>query len=398
VTITAPPRPPGSHTPNVPRRPHFTKPGDREALIEEARKRARRRRRRYGACALLGAAAVGFVGFHNAYGHAGARQGSRGETLRVTASPSAGTSGQLAISDIGGTTVVNGDGTNLRVLGAPRSQVTFSPDGRELTYLVSDGRIVSVTQATGRVRTIVRLGAHRWADPRWSPDGRALAYAFAPTSSGQTRIAVVSRDGTDRSVVARNASPYFHWSPTGRWIAYADPNFTRIWLVRPDGSDRHLAISGLSPRSGGFGQPDFSWSPDGRQIAFIAGSPERLAVVIERIDGTMRRSIVTGPHLYDAQWSPDGQSIAFLRNGTLVVRQLATAAETPVAHRAFAEQWSPDGRWIAYLTIRIDRDGIGRGTVDVVSRDGTQRHEIAMLHKPEAPVWGPDAAARRVQT
>jgi WD40-like Beta Propeller Repeat len=400
VTITAPPRPPSSHTPNVPRRPHFTEPDDREALIEEARKRARRRRKGYGACAVLGAAAVGFLGFHNAYGHAGARQASRGETLRVTALPSAGTSGQLAISDIGGTTVVNGDGTNLRVLGAPRSQVTFSPDGRELTYLVSDGRIVSVTQATGRVRTIVRLGAHRWADPRWSPDGRALAYAFGPTSSGssgQTSIAVVSQDGVNRSVVARNASPYFHWSPTGEWIAYADPTFTRIWLVRPDGSDRHLAISGLSPRSGGFGQPDFSWSPDGRQIAFIAGSPERLAVVVERVDGTMRRSIVTGPHLYDAQWSPDGQSIAFLRNGTLVVRQLATGAETPVAHGAFAEQWSPDGRWIAYLTIRIDRDGIGRGTVDVVARDGTQRHEIAMLHKPEAPVWGPDAAARRVQ-
>ena len=180
MTITAPPRPPGSDTPNVPRRPHFTEPDDREALIEEARKRARRRRRGYGACALLGAAAVGFLGFHNAYGHAGARQASRGETPRSTASPSAWTSGQLAISDIGGTTVVNGDGTNLRVLGAPRSQVTFSPDGRELTYLVSDGRIVSVTQATGRVRTIVRLGAHRWADPRWSPDGRSLAYAFGP--------------------------------------------------------------------------------------------------------------------------------------------------------------------------------------------------------------------------
>ena len=173
MTITAPPRPPGSHTPNVPRRPHLTEPDDHEALIEEARKRARRRRRGYGACALLGAAAVGFLGFHNAYGHAGANQASRGETPRSATSPSASTSGQLAISDIGRTTVVNGDGTNLHVLLAPRSQVTFSPDGRALTYLDRLGRIVSVTQPAGRVRTIVRLGADRWAYPRWSPDGRA---------------------------------------------------------------------------------------------------------------------------------------------------------------------------------------------------------------------------------
>lgn len=397
MTITAPPRPPGSHTPNDPRLPDLTEPDDHEALIEEARKRARRRRRGYGACALLGAAAVGFLGFHNAYGHAGGKQASRGETPRSTASPSAWTSGQLAISDIGRTTVVNGDGTNLHVLLAPRSQVTFSPDGRALTYLDRLGRIVSVTQATGRVRTIVRLGADRWAYPRWSPDGRQLAYAFG-TIPGPTSIAVISRDGSNGHVVASNASPYFRWSPDGRWIAYADPAFTRILVVRPDGSHRHLAISGISPRSGGFGQPDFSWAPEGDRIAFIARSHRGLAVVVERIDGTGRRSLVAGQHLYDPQWSPDGRSIAFLRGGTLVVRELATGAETPVAQGAFTEHWSPDGGWIAYLTVRIGTDGIGRGAVEVVSRDGTQRHEIAQLHKPDDPVWGPSPAARQIHT
>ncbi len=393
MTIAAPPRRPGSNTPSVPRRPHSTEPDDREALIEEARKRARRRRRGYGACALLGAASVAFLGFHNAYGHAGAKQAHRAETPRSMASPSAWTSDQLAIGDTGGTTVVNADGTNLRVLAAPRSQVTFSPDGRELTYLVSDGRIVSLTAATGEVRTIDRLGPRRWADPRWSPDGRLLAYAFGAIS-GPTSIATINRDGTNRSVVARNASPYFHWSPTGQWIAYTDPNVTKIWLVRPDGSDRHLAISGVG--SGGFGAPDFSWSPDGKQIAYIAQSPQGLTVVMARIDGTERRSIVASVHASSVQWSPDGRSIAFDRNGTLIVRDLVSGAETPVAQRAFAEQWSPDGRWIAYVTVKRDATGIGRGTVDVVSRNGTRRRQIAMLHKPEALVWGPVAAARRV--
>ena len=390
MTIAAPPRPPRSHTPSVPRRPHFT--DDREALIEEARKRARQRRRGYGACALLGVAAVGFLSFHNAYGSGGAAATSPGKTKRTAASPSAWSSGQLAIGDIGGTTVVNGDGTNLRVLGAPRSQVTFSPDGGELTYLVSGGRIISVTQATGRVRTIVRLGAGHWAYPRWSPDGRSLAYAFG-SIPGPTSIVVTSRDGTAEHVVATDASSYFRWSPDGQWIAYADPAFTRIWVVRPDGRDRHLAISGVSPRSGGFGQPDFSWTPEGERIAFIARSHRGLAVVVERVDGTGRGSLVTGRHLSDPQWSPDGQSIAFLRDGSLVVRQIAPEPRPSSPATPAAEQWSLDGRWIAYLTLQLDRTGVGRGTVEVVSRDGTQRHQLAMLHKPEVLVWGPEPVA-----
>ena len=311
---------------------------------------------------------------------------SEGKVSRSAASPSAWRSGQLAIGDIDGTTVVNGDGTNLHVLSAPRSQVTFSPDGRQLTYLDRGGWIVDLAAATGQVRTIVHLGRAQWAYPRWSPNGRSLAYAFG-TIPGPTSIATINPTGTNhRLVVARNASSYFHWSPTGQWIAYTDPNSTKIWLVRPDGSDRHPAISAVS--SDGFGQPDFSWSPDGTRIAYIARSPHGLTVAVQRIDGTGRHSINAGRHLDAVQWSPNGQSLAFDRNGTLIVRQLGSGAETPVARGAFAEQWSPDGRWIAYLTIKKDSTGIGRGTVVVVSRDGTQRHQIAMLHKPEILVWG----------
>ena len=185
MSITAPPRPPGSTEPSGPRRSRFSEPHDREALIEEARRRARRRRRGYGACALLGAAVIAFLAFQDANGHARVASTSPGQVSRSAASPSAWRSGQLAIGDIDGTTVVNGDGTNLHVLSAPRSQVTFTPDGRQLTYLENGGRIVSLTAATGQTRTIVRLGPRRWAYPRWSPNGGSLAYAFG-TAPGPT--------------------------------------------------------------------------------------------------------------------------------------------------------------------------------------------------------------------
>jgi Tol biopolymer transport system component len=136
----------------------------------------------------------------------------------------------------------------------------------------------------------------------------------------------------------------------------------------------------MSP-TGGSGQPDFSWSPDGERIAFLARSPSGFSVVTQRIDGTDRRVIVTGRNVFEPQWSPDGRSIAFLRGGALIVRRLASGAEVTVAASAWAEQWSPDGRWIAYIR------GVD-GSIEVVSRDGTARHRVARVTKPETIVWG----------
>lgn len=378
MTITAPPCPPRPNEPDSIHSFRSRPPEDPHALIEEARARAKRRRRRYGACAASIAAAGVLLVLSIGRGGAGATVTS-GAPKPLGTQPPASPSGRLAIGGIDGTTVVNGNGTNLRVLRAPRSQVAFSPDGSELAYLRGDGWIVTRNLATDRTRLIVRLGSQAWAYPRWSPDGRSLAYAFGIVP-GPATIAAIDRDGSNRHVVATDASVYFHWSPGGEWIAYWGTTITKLWLVRPDGGDRHLAISGMSP-VGGFGQPDFSWSADGGRIAFIARSPSGFGVVTERIDGTDRRPIVSGRSVFEPQWSPDGRSIAYLRGGKLIVRQLASGAETAIATRARAEQWSPDGRWIAYIR------GID-GSIMVVSRAGTARHQVAKVRKAESIVWG----------
>ena len=213
--------------------------------------RARRRRKRYGACAAVVGALGVLLLLSLARGGAGATPPSRGKP-RFVGQASFSTPGQLAIAGIDGTTVVNGDGTNRRLLRAPQSQVAFSPDGRELAYLRRDGWIVTRNLATGRTRAIVRLDSKAYAYPRWSPDGRSLAYAFGIVP-GPTTIAAIDRNGAHRHVVATDASPYFHWSHGGQWIAYWGTTVTKLWLVRPDGGDRHLAITGMSPRVGGFG-------------------------------------------------------------------------------------------------------------------------------------------------
>jgi Tol biopolymer transport system component len=79
------------------------------------------------------------------------------------------------------------------------------------------------------------------------------------------------------------------WSPTGEWIAYNlvpdlpvrgdDPSapegphsVSELWLVHPDGSERHrLAVidgSGSTPR----------WSPDGTRLASALTNDHRILI------------------------------------------------------------------------------------------------------------------------
>ena len=58
------------------------------------------------------------------------------------------------------------------------------------------------------------------------------------------------------------------WSPDGKWIAFALPKADGIGVVWPDGT--HHTVLTKEPRSG----YRFSWSPDGSQIAFRAAQPK----------------------------------------------------------------------------------------------------------------------------
>ncbi len=255
-----------------------------------------------------------------------------------------------------------------------------------------------------RIRTV--------SDPELSPEGAWVAYTVSTadtvTDERDSDIWMSSLDGT-RSVRLTRTSEEEHtprWSPDGRYLAFLSSRYDprevdQVWLLNRSGgeAERVTDLPG--------GVSDYAWSPDGGRLALIAADPERdqlrpgqdssklvpEPIVIDRyrfkydevgyIGGerdhlyvfslASRKADLITPGDYDEEapvWSPDGRSIAFLsrrrpeydRNDNWDVyvvaaesgtqpRQLTTftGADMDPSWGSRAPSWSPDGKHLVYI-------------------------------------------------
>ena len=241
------------------------------------------------------------------------------------------------------------------------SDVQLSPDGARVAYTVTtyDGpgrpgrQLYVLTLADGRS---VRLGGEETASsPRWSPDGRLIA--FKGTAEGRRGLVVARPDGAGLRFLAETSgtnSPLtfegatVSWSPDSRRLAFVsampgpetalaggDPVVITRYLYKPDAEEgltrfndnkrRHVFLvdaGGGAVRQltkGDHEEHSIDFSPDGREIAFVSNrepdpdlfyNPDLFAVRVD--DGEIRRLTATESAEFQPRWSPDGKAIAFL--------------------------------------------------------------------------------------
>ena len=112
------------------------------------------------------------------------------------------------------------------------------------------------------------VNTRRVSDPQLSPDGRTIAYSMGVVDKSAnrtlTQIYTMSIDGTNQRAItsgtSSSSSP--RWSPDGRHIAFTTGG--QIWTMEPDGDDKEQITKISSSAS----QP--VWSPDGKWIAFLS--------------------------------------------------------------------------------------------------------------------------------
>jgi serine/threonine-protein kinase len=205
---------------------------------------------------------------------------------------------------------------------------------------------LSVVDRAGRVQRT--LEADRPWTPRFSPDGRRVAYgAFgAGRRTSDLWVTDLAAGTTTRLTDDTNDSNDPQWSADGAWIAYsaAADGGKDLLMQRPDGSE----IRVVAKRNGT--QFPSDWLRDGRALLVTeAAGANKHDILVQPTDASTPRAYAT------------------------------TAAEETAA------RISPDGRWVAYTS-----DESGRAEVYLDSFERTGRPIVVSLSGGVHPVWRGD--------
>ena len=219
-----------------------------------------------------------------------------------------------------------------------------------------------------------------------SPDGTKMVYAnrqLIPSELGlEFKLLVLSLVDVSTNVSPEPTvllqEPHHHkvnyfnpkWSPDGKWVAFyrleeveGRRRSAGVYLIPAAGGEmRFLAQTG--PRTYAAG---LSWAPDSRALAFVRWIGENTDIYVVSLDTDKVRPLTTdGKMNTEPSWSPDGKWLFYLSQryspkqtsnskylGTPVWKQPVDGDKAvpinAVSRHPFIH--SPDGRWIAYTNI-----------------------------------------------
>jgi len=215
-----------------------------------------------------------------------------------------------------------------------------------------------------------------------SPDGKSLAYTIQHADKKEdgfrNELWLSRADGTNARRVCRATDdctdPKF--SPDGKRIAYlSDANEgTQLWIARV-GEGRGRAITDSDETIG-----DFDWAPDGTKLVF------------EKLDPSIRQTddspwVITG-----SQIQRDGEGFAAGRHTHLWVVSASGGKPKALTSGPYDDatpRWSPKGEWIAFVSNHnADPDDTDDTDIWLVAASGGAPRRLAANPGPDAdPVW-----------
>lgn len=254
------------------------------------------------------------------------------------------------------------------------------------------------------------LGVH---DPQLSPDGQWVAYAVdtstLKTDKNQTRIWMIPTAGGDAIPLTAESDSSSHprWSPDGKFLAFLSERNggqTQVWLLNRLGGDAEQLTHTIQDVD------DFAWSPDGRRLVLVLKDPttEELHAHKTKSDGgdgasadDEKKSKSTKPWVIDRlQFKVDTVGYLDRRRNHLYVFDIGKKSLTQITSGDFDDAepvWSPDSKLIAFSSNRSKPDPDLTYNTDIWTVDAANTDKGAHLTQvttnpglDNQPTWSPD--------
>ena len=269
---------------------------------------------------------------------------------------------------------------------------SISADGKTIVYEENFGmwKLDTATGKSNEIRVDIKSDVKESEVELKTITSEAEGFNLSPSS----RRAAISTHGeiftvaTERGEVQRvSDTPWREenprWSPNGKWIAFVSDRTGReeIWIA--DEMGRNLKkLTDVD-----CDKPAIVWAPDSKSLLW-SGSDHKLRHVA--IDNGKTEVIATGAagNIQGPQFSPDGKWVSYSKQDALLkshvyVRPLENGTEREIGSDDFivasGAKWTPDGRKLLLL------GGVGAPGMSALNRTVLQLYSVSLTRSEKNP-------------
>jgi dipeptidyl aminopeptidase/acylaminoacyl peptidase len=232
----------------------------------------------------------------------------------------------------------------LRTLQDPQ----FSPDGTKIAFVVNEPRTeekrqhhIWIYEKEKNASRQLTYSTKSEGSPRWSPDGKLLAF-LSNRDGDEQQIYILRMDGGEASALTKGKANVseLKWAPDGKTIAFLAPDAkteaeeTKVkdkddgHVVDREDKQARLRLIDVATKQqralteASWRVEDLDWMPDGQSIVVRATNQPSSDQFTDRLfsvslqEGKITQLLSPKGPFTDIQVSPDGKQIAFIGSRT----------------------------------------------------------------------------------